>query len=160
MEDYTNIIDSIDTVADDALRRKADLSASMKLVADAEKAMVTALEKIADKPPADFSRYQFVFNEALDATRDSADLSSGDLNARSAEIADTEAKAKKARESELTPEELKKKQADEAEAKKNPPKKAPSLLKPGEKPTVELGLPPGDWSPNAWGTKVLKSTDR
>jgi len=137
LEDYTNIIESIDTVADDALRRKSDIGVSMKMVADAEKAMVASLEKLSDKPPKDFERYQFVFNEALDATRDSADLSSEDLNARGAEIADQQAKEKKAHEAELTPEELKKKQADEAEAKKNPPRKAPSLLKPGEKPPVE-----------------------
>jgi hypothetical protein len=137
LEDYTNIIDAIDTVADDALQRKVDIGVSMKMVADAEKEMVTALEKISTKPPGDFTRFQFVFNEALDATRDSAELSAADLTARSAEIAEKEAKEKKEREASLTPEELKKKKAEEAEAAKNPPKKAPSLLKPGEKPAVE-----------------------
>lgn len=137
LEDYTNIVDAIDTVADDALRRKADLSPSMKMVADAEKEMVASLEKISEKPPTDISRYKFVLDEALDATRDSAELSAEDLSARSAEVNEQAVKQKKERDATLTPEELKKKQADEAAAQKNPPKKAPSLLKPGEKPVIE-----------------------
>jgi hypothetical protein len=137
LEDYTNIIDAIDTVADDALRRKVDISIAMKMVAAAENEMAAALEKVSAKPPTDISRYQFVLAEALDATHDSADLSTEDLNARAAEIAAQAAKEKKELEGTLTPDELKKKQADDAAARKNPPKKAPSLLKPGEKPVVE-----------------------
>jgi hypothetical protein len=137
LEDYTSIIEAIDTVADDALRRKADIGVSMKAVAGAEKEMAAALEKVGEKPPADLARYQFVLNEALDATRDSADLSSEDLNARGAEVTAQQAREKKEREAAMTPDELKKKKADEAEAAKNPPRKAPTLLKPGEKPAVE-----------------------
>jgi hypothetical protein len=133
LEDYTNIIDSIDTVADDALARKVDISVSMKAVAGAEKEMAAALEKVSAKPPADFARYQFVLSEALDATHDSADLSEEDQAKRASEVAAQEAKDKKERESVLTPDELKKKQADDAAAQKNPPRKAPTLLKPGEK---------------------------
>jgi hypothetical protein len=134
LEDYTNIVEAIDTVADDALRRKVDIGVSMKTVADSEKEMVAALEKIAAKPPADFARYQFVLNEALDATRDSAELSAEDLAARAEEVAAQQAREKKEHEAVLTPDELKKKKAEEAEAKKNPPRKAPTLLRPGEKP--------------------------
>jgi hypothetical protein len=134
LEDYTNIIDAIDTVADDALRRKVDINASMKTVAGAEKEMVAALEKVAAKPPADFARYEFVLNEALDATRDSADLSAEDLAARSQEVAAQQAREKKEREGVLTPDELKKKKAEQAEAQKNPTRKPPTLLKPGEQP--------------------------
>jgi hypothetical protein len=133
LEDYTHIVEAIDTVADDALRRKVDIGVSIKTVADAEKEMVAAIEKIAAKPPPDFSRYQFVLNEALDATRDSADLSAEDLAARSTEVAEQQAREKKEREGLLTPEEVKKKKAEEAEAQKNPPRKAPTLLRPGEK---------------------------
>lgn len=133
LEDYTNIIDAIDTVADDALKRKVDIATSMKAVADAEKEMAAALDKVAAKPPADYARYQFVLSEALDATHDSADLSEEDQTKRASEVAAQEARDKKERESVMTPDELKKKQAEEAEAKKNPPRKAPTLLKPGEK---------------------------
>jgi hypothetical protein len=137
LEDYTNIIEAIDTVADDALRRKLDINASMKTVADTEKEMVAALEKVGAKPPADYARYQFVLNEALEATRDSAELSAEDLAARAAEVAAQQAREKKEREAVMTPDELKKKKAAEAEAQKNPPQKAPTLLKPGEKAAVE-----------------------
>jgi len=133
LEDYTSIIDAIDTVADDALAHKADIGASMKTVAAAEKDMAATLEKISAKPPADFGRYQFVLSQALDATHDSADLSDEDPAKRAGEVAVQEAKDKKERESTLTPEELKKKRADEEEAKKNPPRKPPTLLRPGEK---------------------------
>jgi hypothetical protein len=137
LEDYTSIIEAIDTVADDALKRKTDIGVSMKMVAAAEKEMIEALEKVTAKPPSDMARYQFVLNGALDATRDSSDLSSEDLNARAEEVSAQEIREKKEREASLTPAELKKKKAEEAEAKKNPPHKAPSLLKPGEKPAVE-----------------------
>jgi hypothetical protein len=132
LEDYTNIIDAIDTVADDALRRKVDITLSMKTVATAEKELATSLERISDKPAADFPRYQFVLSEALDATHDSADLSEEDPAKRSAEVAAQANRDKKERESVLTPEELKKRKAEEAEAQQNPPRKAPTLLKPGE----------------------------
>ena len=137
LEDYTNIIESIDTVADDALRRKVDVSPAMKFVADAEKEMNAALEKIAAKPPADMNRFEFVLNEAIDTTHDSTELATEDPSARSAEVAAQEAREKKEHEENLSPAELEKKKADEAEAKKNPPRKAPSLLKPGEKPAVQ-----------------------
>jgi len=137
LEDYTNIIEAIDTVADDALRRKVDVAPAMKVVADAEKEMSAALEKITTKPPGDMSRYEFVLNEAIDTTRDSTELATEDPSARSAEVAAQEAREKKEQEENLSPAELEKKKADEAEAKKHPPRKAPSLLKPGEKPVVQ-----------------------
>jgi hypothetical protein len=137
LEDYTSIIEAIDTVADDALKHKADITLSMKMVAGAEKEMIASLEKVTAKPPTDLARYEFVLTSALDATRDSAELSSEDLNARAEEVTAQETREKKEHDAQLTPEELKKKKAAEAEARKNPPRKAPSLLKPGEKPAVE-----------------------
>ncbi len=101
-------------------------------MATAEKEMAASLEKISDKPAADFPRYQFVLSEALDATHDSDDLSEEDPAKRAAEVAAQANRDKKERESVLTPEELKKKKAEEAEAQQNPPRKAPTLLKPGE----------------------------
>ncbi len=43
LEDYTHIIESIDTVADDALKRKVALDEGMKLVTAAEKDMLETL---------------------------------------------------------------------------------------------------------------------
>src|SRR5689334_7002295 len=48
LEDYTHIIEAIDTVADDALRRKVPIDEGMKLVASAEKEMLDALQKIEE----------------------------------------------------------------------------------------------------------------
>jgi hypothetical protein len=137
LEDYTNIIEAIDTVADDALRRKVDITPAMKVVADAEKEMSAELEKITAKPPADMNRYEFVLNEAIDTTHDSTDLATENPSARSAEVASEQAREKKEREENLSPAELEKKKAQEAEEKKNPPRKAPSLLKPGETAVVQ-----------------------
>src|SRR5436305_4044623 len=43
LEDYTKIIDAIDTVADDALRRKVVLNVGMAATVDSEKAMLSRL---------------------------------------------------------------------------------------------------------------------
>src|SRR6202035_6020177 len=44
LEDYTKIIDAIDTVADDALRRKVALNVGMAAAVDSEKAMLARLQ--------------------------------------------------------------------------------------------------------------------
>src|SRR5918992_444622 len=60
LEDYTNIIEAIDTVSDDALKRKLDINEGIKAVGEAEKEMLAALEKIQESNPKDIGRYQFV----------------------------------------------------------------------------------------------------
>src|SRR5580698_10797080 len=59
LEDYTHIIEAIDTVADDALIHKADLELGMKDVVAAEAEMLAALKKVEESAPKDLSRYQF-----------------------------------------------------------------------------------------------------
>ena len=44
LDDYSNIIDAIDTVADDALTRRLDIRPGMAAVAGAEKEMLASLE--------------------------------------------------------------------------------------------------------------------
>jgi hypothetical protein len=131
IEDYTHIIESIDTVADDALRRKLTIDAGMTFVTKEEKAMLARLEAIKDSNPKDLSRYDFVLREAIDTTSDSLELSAGDIQVRAAEIAEKEQKSKEAREAAMKPEELEKKKADE---KKDLKKKAPTLRRPGDPP--------------------------
>src|SRR5271165_700426 len=53
LEDYTRIIEAIDTVADDALRRKQPIVEGMKAVAAAEKEMLGVLQKVEDSAPKD-----------------------------------------------------------------------------------------------------------
>lgn len=132
LEDYTHIVESIDSVADDALRRKIPIEQGMTLVVAAEQEFTQKLEKIQAATPKDVSRYQFVLQQALDTTTDSLDLSREDSAKRTAEIASTEDKEKRERESMMSTKEVKERKKS-ARAEDEKKKKIPSLLKPGEK---------------------------
>ncbi len=133
LEQYSQIIDAIDTVADDALQKKANIDAGMKAVADAEKQMLPLLEKIHESRPKDLDRYEFVLAQAIDTTRDSLDASAEDLGKRGEEVQARDAREKKELESLMQPKDLEEKKAREqkaaAESKK---RKAPTLLRKGE----------------------------
>ncbi len=92
LEDYTHIIEAIDTVADDALVRKLPLDVGMKEVAAAEGEMLATLQKIEDAAPKDLARYEFVLKNAIDTTSDSKELSEEDLHTRAGELAAQEKK--------------------------------------------------------------------
>src|ERR1700727_4092273 len=85
LEQYTHIIEAIDTVADDALVHKAQLDVGMKEVATAEAEMLTKLQKIEDSAPKDLARYEFALKNAIDTTSDSKELSEEDLHTRAGE---------------------------------------------------------------------------
>src|ERR1700758_3191502 len=87
IEDYTHIVEAIDTVADDALKRKVAIEEGMKLVAAAEGEMLAPLQKIEDSGPKDLARYEFALKNAIDTTTDSKELSDEDLSARTRELA-------------------------------------------------------------------------
>jgi aromatic ring-cleaving dioxygenase len=131
LDDYSNIIDAIDTVADDALQRRVDMKLGLAAVAKAESEMLLGLQKIQDGQPKDISRYDFVLRQSIDGTNDSLDLARQDPAARAAAVAAKQAKEKKEREAAMTPTERDEKKAEEAKAEKEK-KKAPSLLRPGE----------------------------
>ena len=133
LEDYSRIIEAIDSVADDALRHNRPIDKGMLLVLDAEKEFLDKLTKIQDSDPKDLDRYKFVLTEAIDTTSDSHELSMEDAGKRTAELAAQDNKEKKAREAIMPAKEVKdRKQAAQTEEDKK--KKIPSLYRPGEKP--------------------------
>ena len=82
LEEYSGIVDAIDTVSDDALARKLDMSAGPALIAEAEKKFLDQLEKIQASTPHDLEMYDFDLKEAIAATSDSIDLANEGLGAR------------------------------------------------------------------------------
>jgi hypothetical protein len=136
IEEYTHIIEAIDTVADDALVRKLPLDIGMKEVAAAEGEMLTKLQKIEETAPKDLARYDFVLKNAIDTTSDSKELSEEDLHTRATEVAAQDKKDKQDRKALATDEDKKAKKTpeDKPGVIKAGDQKAPTLYKPGEKP--------------------------
>jgi hypothetical protein len=147
LEDYEKIIDAIDAVADDALARKKTIDIGIAAVSAGEKEALEQLNKINDAKPKDFGRYDFVLREAISAAEDSLEANEQDLGKRATDVVAKEKSEKEAREAAMkatvaTPEEGKanpkaiaeEKDSSRAAAQADAPKrKAPTLLKPGEK---------------------------
>jgi hypothetical protein len=135
LEDYSKIIEAIDSVTDDALRHNRPVDKGMIALVNAEKEFLDQLDKIEGSNPRDFDRYKFVLAEAMDETRDSRELSLEDSAKRGTELSAKDTKEKTERESLMTTKEVasRKKEAQKTsgDAEK---KKIPSLYRPGEKP--------------------------
>ncbi len=131
LDDYSNIIDAIDTVADDALQRHVDVKPGLTAVVTAESEMLASLQKIQDSQPKDMSRYDFVLKQSIDGTNDSLELARQDPAVRAAAVAAKQAKETKEREDAMSPTERDAKKAEEAKTQQEK-KKAPTLLRPGE----------------------------
>ncbi|MBM3735074.1 MAG: hypothetical protein FJW39_04745 [Acidobacteria bacterium] len=137
IEDFTKIIETIDTVTDDALKRGKDLSEVLPEVAKVGKELLEDLEKIDESAPSDLARYKFVLTTAIDTTRDSIELAEKDAGERAREAKIRDAEDKKAREALMSPVDVKARRdasqrAAEEESKQK--KKAPTLRRKGETP--------------------------
>jgi hypothetical protein len=135
LEDLSQIIDAIDTVADDALKRKLDIKEGMAAIATGEKELLEVLEKIQDSQPKDMSRYEFALKQAIDTTRDSLELSQEDVGARAAAVQAKDEKEKKDLESLMQPKDVDAKKAEEKKSAQadGSKRKPPTLYRKGEK---------------------------
>jgi hypothetical protein len=140
LQDYTSIVDAIDTVSDDALVRKNDVTTAPPFIADGEKKFLDQLLKIQASTPRDLAMYDFELKEALAATGDSLDLTNEDLTTRGQNI-NLKVEADKKKVATVDAQErqggkdpaVDKAEAAAAEAVK-PAREAPTLYRPGEKP--------------------------
>ncbi len=135
LEQYTQIIEAIDTFIDDALARKKPVT-SLEALTKAQREMLAKLERIKESNPADLERYQFVLDNAIDTTRDSIEMSEVDLKTRTQAVEQQESEIRKERQKLMTPErqaEARKQEEKERAAEK----KKPSLYRKGEKEALE-----------------------
>lgn len=135
LEQYTQIIEAIDTFIDDALAHKKPV-ASLAALTKAQASMLSRLEAFKQANPSDLERYQFVLDNAIETTRDSIEMSEVDLRSRTQSVESREAEIKRDRQEMMTPErqaEIKK----ESEKEKTAAKKRPSLYRKGEKEAAE-----------------------
>jgi hypothetical protein len=130
LDQYTNIIEAIDTVVDDALAHKRTVTA-LPALAKTERELITKLEKLSEIKAADKERYRFSLDQAIGTTRDSAELSDVDVNQRAHEVDAKERQIEKEREAMVAPDRKSERPEDDKKAAADP-KKKPSLLKKGE----------------------------
>jgi hypothetical protein len=147
LDEYSKILDAIDTVADAASARHTDIKLGLAAVANTEKAMLPLLKEIEESKPKDLERYQFSLTQAIETTADSLDLAQEDLGKRASEVEQRQQEQNKARNAQMSPIEKEGQQAGDAKKKTDstkaadekaaddaPPKrKPPTLLRPGEK---------------------------
>jgi len=139
LEDYTNIIDALDSVSDDALKRGADLTVGTNAVRDAENRFLAQLQKVKDRAPADLDSYNIALTEALAATTDSLEQLQLDSGRRAMKLTEQDDKLKEEAEKVIAAEDPKSKTGDQASPSDSSPdgkpkRKPPTLYRPGEKP--------------------------
>jgi hypothetical protein len=138
LEDYTQIIDAIDTVSDDALKRGRNIDEGLVAVASAEKKFLEQLKKIEAGQPHDLDMYEINLKDALDTTAESIETAAADTGKRTEAVRAKDAADKKKLESLTSTEQVKEQKAEAAKAELGadgkPKRKPPTLYRPGEKP--------------------------
>jgi len=138
LEDLVEIIDTIDVVADDALKNGHDIDAGVQDVVNQHQLIEKSLREVDAMDLKDRSRYQFQLQMALDTVTDALELAQDDLAKRKGEVLAKEKKEQVEMEAMRTPAELaerKEAAAKQAEVDKKTgrSRKPPTLYKPGEK---------------------------
>lgn len=133
LEQLTQIVEAIDTVIDDTLRRGRELK-SVDFVAKREREILKKLEGYAARELPDASRYAFALDTAIETIRDSTEMAEEDLRDRTRTVEQREADAKKERETMMTPQQMESsRKAEEKKAEEaSKAKKKPTLMRKGE----------------------------
>jgi hypothetical protein len=126
----TKIIEAVDTVIDDTLRKGRELE-SIEFVAKENRKLLEKLNAFLDKEPADFDRYQYAMENAIDTLEDSAEMAEEDLRMRRRSVAERDGDERERRKAMSTPESIKE-AAKVREKEEAQQKKRPSLLRKGE----------------------------
>lgn len=137
LDQLTKIIEAIDIVVDDALRRKVDLTMGIKTVVNVEEKLAAELKRIEESQPKDMARYDFVLKMAIETVNDSLEMSQGDLVARGRAVSEKEAADRKERQALLTTADKEQKAESEkksGEAERKSGRRPPTLMKKGERP--------------------------
>jgi hypothetical protein len=136
LEQYTKIIEAIDTVTEDALKRKLVVDIGVAAVIAAEKEMLPVLKAFEESDPKDIVRYELVLNQAIETTGDSLEMAQEDIGDRAKEVQAAAERDKKEREALMQPKDLEEKRSQEkkAAAEQKTQKKAPTLRRKGEEP--------------------------
>ena len=138
LDQYAKIIEAMDIVVDDALRRGLLVLEGLQAAMGAERAMLKKLEAFAELEAKDLSRYEFALTTAIETTRDSITSSEEDLADRTKRVADQSKQEKVEREKLMTVAEKEEKAAAEKKLEGDPTlkgRKPPTLRKKGEVPT-------------------------
>jgi hypothetical protein len=135
LEQFTQIMEAIDTVTDEGLHKGKEILA-LGDVAQGQREMLAKLEKFLESNPKDLARYKFALEQAIETTRDSAELSDQDLKQRTHDVEVREKKEKETREAMTAPTqpEPAKEEANKAKPAPIPAtgRKPPTLRRPGE----------------------------
>jgi hypothetical protein len=136
--DLIEIIDTIDIVADDALKNGLDVSEGMQKVLEEHQRIATSLGEVDGMKLRDRSRYQFQLQMAMDTITDAIALAQEDLDARKDDVLAKEQQERMRREEVRTPKDVAEQKEEarkqaEYDRKTGRSRKPPTLFKPGEK---------------------------
>ncbi len=136
LEEYSRIIEAVDTVIDDALARNLEMDKALDGLVGSEEKFLARLEKLRQAEPDDLWRYEFVLEDAIEMTRDSIEILAQDLGDRRRVVLQQD-RAEQQR-GEETMSASRKKDVDRDRAKQAAKEaeykdKRPTLLRPGEK---------------------------